>query len=105
MSDNLVLLDHSCWLQTKNGSSDCFLCEMGFFLVSSTSEKSVGIETDEMIVDKFMNNTLVRVFNKPTRGRTILDLALVDNVSTVIDIDVKHSFGSSDYKTVHLTIY
>lgn len=46
----------------------------------------------------------MQVVNKPTRGKNILDLALVSDISTLIVVDAEHLFVSSDHEIVHLTI-
>lgn len=49
-----------------------------------------------------MDNMLSQVVKKPTRGKNILDLALVKNISTVIDVE--NPFGSCGHKMVHFTV-
>lgn len=58
-------------------------------------------ELGKLFLDTVLDNIFMQVANKSTRGKNIVDLALISDVSTVID--VKHSFGSNDHKMLNLT--
>lgn len=62
---------------------------------------SIGIhETDKL----FLDIMVTQIVDKLTKSKNFLNLALISNVLTVIDVNVKHPFASSDHKIVHLTI-
>lgn len=58
-------------------------------------------ELGKLFLDTVLDNIFMQVANKLTRGKNIVDLALVGDASTVIDVE--HSFGSNDHKMVNET--
>jgi hypothetical protein len=91
--------NHLCALDHK------FKLIIGDFNMPNVEWESVSMSSpSNYLVDCFEDNFLSQIVNKPTRGKNILDLVFVNDVTLISDVDVGESFLGSDHATVWFKI-
>ena len=97
--DLSAFVNHLCALDYK------YKVIMGDFNMPNIDWESDSVTlSPNPIVDCFDDNFLTQIVKKPTRGRNILDLVLVNDVSLISDVEVAESFLGSDHATVWFKI-